>query len=121
MRERYDIVCLLIQACEGTLYYMWNQSEPERRGGVAYWVRGKSGCGQLLYHRVQLSNCWSHGNKEDTLGPIFVYNMMQFLIHTEDNFLCIKIICERTSIFRREDEKIAGSIIVVYGNAFRLY
>ena len=71
MRERYDIVCLPIQACEGTLYYMWNQSEPERTGGVAYWVRGKSGCGQLLYHSVQLSNCWSHGNKEDTLGPIF--------------------------------------------------
>ena len=88
MRERYDIVCLPIQACEGTMYYVWNQSEPVRTGGVAYWEQGKSGCGQLLYHRVQ-ATAGVMGTKRT--------NILTSLnkIFAEDNFLA-------SHIFRRE-------------------
>ena len=48
-------VCLL-QVCCQSLYYMWSHSHTgERTGGIEYWIRDGSGCGQLiLYDRIQL-------------------------------------------------------------------
>ena len=60
----YDVcVCVCVCVCvyyryvvNHYIYYMWSHSHTgERTGGIEYWIRDGSGCGQLiLYDRIQL-------------------------------------------------------------------
>ena len=76
------------------------------QGGVAYWVREKSGCGQLLYHKnaaEQLLESWQQRGYIRT-------NILMSLNKIFDpyrKFFCIMLPVERTSIFPARIRKIA--------------